>query len=45
VRVVVLEPDVAAGFGSARAINAALRRVLRERGPAGGSGRRPRRTA
>jgi hypothetical protein len=31
VRAVVLAPDVAASFRSARAVNAALRRVLKER--------------
>jgi len=45
VRVVVLAPDVAEAFGSARAVNAALRRVLKERERAGNSGRRSRRTA
>jgi hypothetical protein len=44
VRAVVLAPDVAEAFGSARSVNAALRRVLREReraeGRVGGS-RRP----
>ena len=45
VRVVVLAPDVAAAFGSARAVNAALRRVLKERDRSGGPGRRARRPA
>jgi hypothetical protein len=45
VRVVVLAPDVAEAFTSARAVNAALRRVLKQRGQDGGSGRRSRRTA
>ena len=45
VRVVVLAPDVAEAFGSARAVNAALRRVLKDRERAGASGRRSRRTA
>ena len=45
VRVVVLAPDVADVFKSARAVNAALRRVLKERDRTGGSGRRSRRTA
>lgn len=45
VRVVVLAPDVAEAFGSARAVNAALRRVIKDRKRAGGSGRRSRRTA
>jgi hypothetical protein len=46
VRVVVLAPDVADGFASARAVNAALRRVLRERQKANGATtRRPRRSA
>jgi hypothetical protein len=45
VRVVVLAPDVADAFGSARAVNAALRRVLKDRARAGASGRRSRRTA
>jgi hypothetical protein len=45
VRVVVLAPDVAQAFGSARAVNAALRRVLKDRERAGPSGRRSRRTA
>ena len=45
VRVVVLAPDVAEAFGSARAVNAALRRVLKEREHASGSGRRTKRTA
>ena len=40
VRVVVLAPDVADAFKSARAVNAALRRVLKERDRTGGSGRR-----
>jgi hypothetical protein len=31
VRAVVLAPDVAEGFRSARAVNAALRRLLKER--------------
>jgi len=41
----VLAPDVAEAFGSARAVNAALRRVLKDRKQAGASGRRSRRTA
>lgn len=45
VRVVVLAPDVAEAFGSARAVNAALRRVLKNRAKAGEPGRRSRRTA
>lgn len=45
VRVVVLAPDVAEAFGSARAVNAALRRVIKDRERAASSGRRPRRTA
>ena len=45
VRVVVLAPDVAEAFGSARAVNAALRRVLKDRKRTGGPGRRSRRTA
>ena len=45
VRVVVLAPDVAEAFGSARAVNAALRRVLKDRERTGASGRRSRRTA
>ena len=45
VRVVVLAPDVAEAFTSARAVNAALRRVLKQRDGNGGSGRRSRRTA
>ena len=45
VRVVVLAPDVAEAFGSARAVNAALRRVLKEREQAGSPGRPSRRTA
>ena len=45
VRVVVLAPDVAEAFGSARAVNAALRRLLRDRERAATSGRRSRRTA
>ena len=45
VRVVVLAPDVAEAFGSARAVNAALRRVLKDRKQAGASGRGSRRTA
>jgi hypothetical protein len=45
VRVVVLAPDVAEAFPSARAVNAALRRVLKDRERAAGSGRRSRRTA
>ena len=45
VRVVVLAPDVAEAFGSARAVNAALRRVIKDRERAANSGRRPRRTA
>jgi hypothetical protein len=45
VRVVVLAPDVAEAFGSARAVNAALRRVIKDRDRASGSGRRSRRTA
>jgi hypothetical protein len=45
VRVVVLAPDVAEAFASTRAVNAALRRVLKERNEAVGSGRRSRRTA
>jgi uncharacterized DUF497 family protein len=45
VRVVVLAPDVADAFKSARAVNAALRRVLKERERTGGSGRGSRRTA
>jgi hypothetical protein len=45
VRVVVLAPDVADAFKSARAVNAALRRVLKERERAGGSARGSRRTA
>ena len=45
VQVVVLAPDVAEAFGSARAVNAALRRVLKDRERAGASGRRSRRTA
>jgi len=45
VRVVVLAPDVAEAFGSARAVNAALRRVLKDRQRSGATGRRSRRTA
>ena len=45
VRVVVLAPDVAEAFRSARAVNAALRRVLKERERPGRSGRRSRSTA
>ena len=45
VRVVVLAPDVAEAFGSARAVNAALRRVMKDRKRGGASGRRSRRTA
>jgi hypothetical protein len=45
VRVVVRAPDVADAFKSARAVNAALRRVLKERERAGGSARGSRRTA
>ena len=45
VRVVVLAPDVADAFGSARAVNAALRRVLKARGRPGAAGRKSRRTA
>lgn len=45
VHVVVLAPDVAEAFGSARAVNAALRRVLKERQRAGGSGRHAGRSA
>ncbi len=45
VRVVVLAPDVAEAFGSARAVNAALRRVIKDRNRTGGSARRSRRTA
>jgi hypothetical protein len=45
VRVVVLAPDVAEAFGSARAVNAALRRVLKDRQRPATSGRRSRRTA
>lgn len=40
VRAVVLAPDVAEVFESARAVNAALRRVLREREAGGSPGRR-----
>lgn len=43
IRAVVLAPDVAEAFGSARAVNAALRRVLRERERAGDSKRGSRR--
>lgn len=45
VRVVVLAPDVAEAFSSARAVNAALRRVLKDRQRPSASGRRSRRTA
>jgi hypothetical protein len=45
VRVVVLAPDVAEAFGSARAVNAALRRVLKDRERTGAAGRSSRRTA
>lgn len=45
VRVVVLAPDVAEAFGSARAVNAALRRVLKDRERTAASGRRSRHTA
>ena len=45
VRVVVLAPDVAEAFGSARAVNAALRRVIKDREREGRAGRRSRRTA
>ena len=45
VRVVVLAPDVAEAFASARAVNAALRRVLKDRQRLGASARRSRRTA
>ena len=45
VRVVVLAPDVAEAFGSTRAVNAALRRVLKDRERTGGPRRHPRRTA
>ena len=45
VRVVVLAPDVAEAFGSARAVNAALRRVLKDRQRSGPTGRGSRRTA
>jgi hypothetical protein len=45
VRVVVLAPDVAEAFPSARAVNAALRRVLKQRDENGGSGGRSRGTA
>lgn len=45
VRVVVLAPDVADAFGSARSINAALRRVLRERKAKRATGSRSRRPA
>lgn len=44
VRVVVLAPDVAEGFRSTRAVNAALRRLLKDRDRSGRS-RRSRRTA
>ena len=40
VRVVVLAPDVAAGFRSSRAVNAALRKLLRERDEARAPARR-----
>jgi hypothetical protein len=43
VRVVVLAPDVAGAFGSARAVNAALRRLLKQRDRSGSG--RSRRTA
>ena len=42
---VVLAPDVAEAFGSARAVNAALRRVIQDRERARSSGGRSRRTA
>ena len=45
VRVVVLAPDVGEAFSSARAVNAALRRVLKERERARGPRRRSRRKA
>ena len=45
VRVVILAPDVAEAFGSARSVNAALRRVLRERDAKGEPGRQSRRPA
>jgi hypothetical protein len=45
VRVVVLAPDVAEAFGSARAVNAALRRVLKDRERGTRSARRSRTTA
>jgi len=45
VRVVVLAPDVAEGFRSARAVNAALRRLLKKRERPGGARGRSRRTA
>jgi hypothetical protein len=45
VRLIVLAPDVAAGFRSARAVNAALRKVLKERATPERSGRSRARTA
>ncbi len=45
VQVVVLAPDVAEAFGSARAVNAALRRVLKNREQGKASGRPAKRTA
>jgi hypothetical protein len=45
VRVVVLAPDVAEAFRSARAVNAALRRVLKDRERGTRSARRSRTTA
>ena len=45
VRVVVLAPVVAAGFRSARAVNAALRKVLKERAAPDRPGRSRARTA
>jgi hypothetical protein len=45
VRVVVLAPDVAEAFTSAREVNAALRRLIKTTPPTGGSRRSNRRTA